>query len=212
MQGVTLAAAAEKTDQVRRKSHLPRDSQSFIRTPWLENFFELNPVGAKGDALFTGNGADFNRPWDGIWEGRTSIDADGWSAEFALPFETLSFEPGLETWGFNVERHLGRRDEVSRWATPRRNVRFLSAADAGDLTGLEGIRQGPGGLHRAAEVAGLDPIDAFGGQCGRERLRLRAPEGAERRVGLALPDAARVPVALAVPDDQQLGGSHGGGG
>ena len=40
LQGVTPAAAAAKTDKVRRKSHLPRDSQSFIRTPWLENFFE----------------------------------------------------------------------------------------------------------------------------------------------------------------------------
>ena len=29
-----------KNDKVRRKSHLPRDSQGFIRTQWLENFYE----------------------------------------------------------------------------------------------------------------------------------------------------------------------------
>jgi hypothetical protein len=29
-----------RTDKVRRKSHLPRDSQGFIRTQWLENFYE----------------------------------------------------------------------------------------------------------------------------------------------------------------------------
>jgi len=31
---------ASKSDKVRRKSHLPRDSQGFIRTQWLENFYE----------------------------------------------------------------------------------------------------------------------------------------------------------------------------
>ena len=31
---------AARTDKVRRKSHLPRDSQGFIRTQWLENFYE----------------------------------------------------------------------------------------------------------------------------------------------------------------------------
>src|SRR6185503_12292099 len=107
-------------------------------------FFQINAGGSKGDALITNNGANFNKPWDGIWDGAARIDEQGWSAELALPFKTLNFADGQETWGFNVMRYIGRKREEARWANPSRDQSLFNIYRAGDLAGLSGIRQGIG--------------------------------------------------------------------
>ncbi len=107
-------------------------------------FFQINAGGSKGDALITNNGANFNKPWDGIWDGAAQIDAEGWSAELALPFKTLNFAAGQETWGFNIERYIGRKREEARWTNASRDQRLFNIYRCGDLAGLAGIRQGIG--------------------------------------------------------------------
>ncbi|MBI5362041.1 MAG: carbohydrate binding family 9 domain-containing protein [Planctomycetes bacterium] len=107
-------------------------------------FFQMSPVGSKGDALIANNGQDFNKPWDGIWEGKSAIDALGWSFEMALPFQTLAFAPGASAWGLNVNRHVKRKNEVDRWNNGSRDYFVFQIAEAGDLTGLSGMRQGLG--------------------------------------------------------------------
>jgi len=77
-------------------------------------YFRLGPAGSKGDALVARDGQSFNLAWDGIWEGHTAIDADGWTAEVAIPFQTLAFDPRNDTWGFNVARTIKRRLETDR--------------------------------------------------------------------------------------------------
>src|SRR5262249_49583722 len=104
-------------------------------------WFQMNPAGDMGDALVTNNGQDFNKPWDGIWEGKASIDERGYCLEVALPFKTLNFREDLDTWGFNVRRLFKRKNEESRWACPRQDVGFFQIARAGELTGLAGMRQ-----------------------------------------------------------------------
>ena len=48
----------------------------------------------------SGSGAGFNGNWDGVWEVRTAVSDVGWSAEFAIPFRTLSYPArGVQTWG-----------------------------------------------------------------------------------------------------------------
>jgi hypothetical protein len=107
-------------------------------------FFQINAGGSKGDALVTNNGANFNKPWDGLWEGHATIDAEGWTAELALPFKTLNFREGERTWGFNVERRIGRKREEARWSNASRDYNLFNIFHAGELSGFEGIRQGIG--------------------------------------------------------------------
>lgn len=107
-------------------------------------FFQMSPAGSKGDALITLNGADFNKPWDGIWEGKTSIDEQGWCMEMALPFATLGFDPGKDGFGFNINRHIKRKGEVDRWSSPRNDTPIFLISAAGDLRGLKGLQQGLG--------------------------------------------------------------------
>jgi hypothetical protein len=107
-------------------------------------YFVMNAAGAKGDALINDNGRDFNRPWDGIWDGAAQIDEQGWSAELAIPFKTLSFREGGGVWGLNLERHIGRTREDARWSGATRDTSVFAVADAGELDGLAGLRQGLG--------------------------------------------------------------------
>lgn len=106
--------------------------------------FETNPVGARRDSLVVENESLLSE-WDGIWYAKSSIDAEGWSAEFAIPFKTINFDPETTIWGINFERFIrGNRGERIRWASPRRNVQIPNAALWGTVDGLSGLDQGEG--------------------------------------------------------------------
>lgn len=126
--------------------------------------FEINPAGAIRDGLAKGDYSDYS--WDGIWEGRARRTAEGWSIEIAVPTRTITFKPGLNTWGFNVERQIIRKHETDRWASPRRDANFSTPALAGLLTGLDGLDQGKGlsirpyaALHGTRDLAAGTPRD-----------------------------------------------------
>lgn len=104
--------------------------------------FILNPIGAKLDALLGPGGT--RTEWDTIWEGAARIVEDGWVAEFAIPFKSLSFGPAGTAWGFNVERVVRRKRESSRWASPFKNKAVESLPDAGLIEGLTTLRKGVG--------------------------------------------------------------------
>lgn len=105
--------------------------------------FAVNPTGAQSDALITNN-VERNYAWDGIWTSKTQITDEGWFVEIAIPFKTLSFDPKGSVWGFNMSRRIRRKGESFRWSAPRDEVRTHNAVEAGDVTGLRGMRQGRG--------------------------------------------------------------------
>ncbi len=113
--------------------------------------FEINPNGARTDALITDEGKGFNLEWDGVWAVATRRDSRGWFAEVAIPFSTLRFNPGDDTWGLNIRRVVRRTNEESNWAAIGRELyiristrlygaHFVSLA--GDLTGIGEVRPG----------------------------------------------------------------------
>ena len=53
-------------------------------------YFATNPAGALVDGLAFANG-QLNTDWDAIWDVRTTRTSSGWTAEFAIPFKSLSF-------------------------------------------------------------------------------------------------------------------------
>jgi hypothetical protein len=106
-------------------------------------YFSFNPLGARRDALIE-NSATMNQDWDEIWMVKTRITEHGWQAEMAIPFTSLSFDPGQEVWGFNITRAIARRNERSRWANPSRVNESYTLTDAGEIHGLKGLHQGLG--------------------------------------------------------------------
>ena len=115
--------------------------------------FGLNPTGARYDALVSGNGESQSADWDGIWDAATQVTESGWSAEIRIPITTLSFDPSLNEWGFNVQRRVQRLQEVSRWASPRRDYQVTQTARAGRLRGLPEFDLGIGISVRPSFVA-----------------------------------------------------------
>ena len=129
--------------------------------------FFVNPRGARGEGLVSGGQASLN--WDGIWDARSRILENGWSAELRIPFKTLSFKPGLTVWGINVERTIPRKQETIRLSGTNRDSVFNNPMEASALEGIESIRQGLGITFRPYGLASALK-ESFGtGSAGSER-------------------------------------------
>ncbi|MDT8340363.1 MAG: DUF5916 domain-containing protein [Longimicrobiales bacterium] len=109
-------------------------------------FFEINANGLMGDGLMGGGGggSGVTKSWDGIWEARVSRNPDGWSAEVRIPFGTLNFDPGADSWGINFQRTIRRHNEEILWRGWRQNQGLFNPVFAGRLEGLEELSQGVG--------------------------------------------------------------------
>lgn len=106
-------------------------------------YFSTNPNGALVDGLVFANG-ETNEDWDAIWIVKTRRSAEGWSAEFAIPFKSLSFPAGETIWGFNISRIIQRKLEEVRWTGARFQTQFFQVSEAGEITNLENMEQGVG--------------------------------------------------------------------
>jgi hypothetical protein len=104
--------------------------------------FEVNPVGGRRDVLLEGKA--FAIPWDTIWYARTHIDGKGWYAEIAIPYQSINFDPELDTWGLNLSRGVRRNNEEMRWADPVPQRFAADLGQAGLLTGMKGVGSGLG--------------------------------------------------------------------
>ena len=104
--------------------------------------FVTNPGGAKRDVQVS-NFGNFNPDWDGVWDVKTSINAEGWIAEYIVPFKTLRFSNApSQVWGLQITRRVLRKNEEADWAPlPLRYGNFRMSL-AGTLQGLENIGQG----------------------------------------------------------------------
>lgn len=116
--------------------------------------FIVNARGARSEGLASGEHADLS--WDGIWDAKCRIHAEGWSAEVRIPFKTISFKPALESWGLNVERYIARKQETDRLAGTSRNSHFYNPMEAASLQGIGGIKQGLGLTFRPYGIAKAD--------------------------------------------------------
>ncbi|MDB4914902.1 MAG: putative rane associated hydrolase [Gemmatimonadetes bacterium] len=91
------------------------DKISLVLDPYHDRltrvWFELNPLGVKGDHL---NG---DASYDPVWEGASTVDSLGWTAEFRIPLSQLRFpRDSVQAWGLQVWRTLARRNESDMWA------------------------------------------------------------------------------------------------
>jgi hypothetical protein len=104
--------------------------------------FETNPNGARTDAMITDEGRGFNLQWDGVWDVAARRTPNGWSAELAIPFSTLRFDPAAKAWGFNVLRYVRRRAEQAFWAPILLDGDVKRVSLYGRLTGIRGVEPG----------------------------------------------------------------------
>ena len=103
-------------------------------------FFSINPLGARQDLLLTDEGRTRNLAWDGVWQGSTSIDSLGWSAEVAIPFDQLRYPDTEEgVWGINIGRAIRRKNEEVFIAPPPQSFGFRGRYRTSRLAALKGL-------------------------------------------------------------------------
>lgn len=78
--------------------------------------FSAMASGVKGEEAVSQNGQNWDRSWNPIWYLKTSMDDEGWNAEFRIPFSQLRFgKKDNHIWGIQVMRCLFRKEERSYW-------------------------------------------------------------------------------------------------
>jgi len=136
--------------------------------------FLVNTAGVQQDGIIT-EGQGGNNDWDGVWDARTSIDAEGWTVEMEIPFHTLRFpRTSPQTWGFHLTRYISRLKEIDHWNL----IRFSDASQIGryeELDGIAGARPGlslqlipyaVGTLRASRSTDSLAPSGSSTGQVG----------------------------------------------
>ncbi len=107
-------------------------------------WFQIGPRGSIGDALVNENGKEFNKSWDGLWDGRAKITEYGWEGELIIPFKTMGFKKNNDTWGLKIIRYIKRSSEISTWPLTSLNANRFQISDAGRISGISDITQGIG--------------------------------------------------------------------
>jgi hypothetical protein len=130
-----VKAVLTRRDQLLTDQSLTSDKISFVFDPFRDKnnrlWFEVNPLGVKGDH------ANNDNSFDPVWEVGTSIDSLGWIAEVRIPLSQLRFSRDVDQlWGMQVWRQIDRLNEFDMWAFWRSNE-FGGPAYFGTLGGMK---------------------------------------------------------------------------
>jgi hypothetical protein len=102
--------------------------------------FDVNPAGVKRDEIKVIENDD--NSWDPVWDVATTVDDEGWTAEYRIPFSQLRFSSDQEqTWGIQLERMIGRLREYSVSTFIPKSEQG-GVPKYGHLAGLAGVRPG----------------------------------------------------------------------
>jgi hypothetical protein len=101
--------------------------------------FVVTAAGVKGDEFISNNGNNRDTGWNPIWDTKTNIDLEGWTAEMRIPLSQLRFGSHEEqVWGLQAIRRDFRNAERSYWQhIPPNPPGYIS--EFGELRGLNEI-------------------------------------------------------------------------
>ncbi len=85
------------------------------------NGFEyfITPLSEQFDAkISSGNNGGEDFSWNAVWEGKSTIEKDGWNFEMFIPFSAIRFGKGKEQkWGLNFFRKRTKSGQKFSWAS-----------------------------------------------------------------------------------------------
>jgi hypothetical protein len=109
--------------------------------------FGVNPFGVQREGLISNGGSrsdDLSLNWDNKWYSVAKIMEDRWVCEMAIPFKTLRFKNGLDSWNINFYRIDSEYNERTTWAAIPRIYPIISLAFLNTLLWDEPLKN-PGG-------------------------------------------------------------------
>lgn len=160
----TLRRDAEAIDSDDRVT-LVLDPQGSARHGFV---FTVNALGAQRDGLVF-DGLDARYEWDAVWDAATSMDDQGWSAEFAIPMSALAAPADGRAWRINAERWIAHSSELVRLHGAAGDRAVTALADAGTL---EGVRADHDGWGLRLRPTLRWAVQQTGGQAGQRRSTL----------------------------------------
>ena len=105
--------------------------------------FQVSSSGGRRDLYLQNNSGQLLQ-WDTIWAAKTQVVADGWIAEYAIPFRSLSYDPNQTEWGLEIFRTIRGKNENIRWSSYNPAITDRDLTLAGTLRGINNISQGLG--------------------------------------------------------------------
>nr|WP_321441762.1 sugar-binding protein [uncultured Hyphomonas sp.] len=105
--------------------------------------FDINALGARTERLIRYGQSPVDA-WNIIWDADSIRTEDGWTAEIALPFRSLSFDPASDGWGLMMTREHAHANEEIRWAGIDQSVNKFGFARPGYIEGIQDINKGKG--------------------------------------------------------------------
>ena len=101
--------------------------------------FTTDPYGVQADLLsFDDLYYDFD--WDGLWRVRTNRTDSGWTAELAIPWQTLRYPKktdSVQQWGLSIYRNRRLTNEITSFSPFPRAFSFLRMNYSGVLKNLK---------------------------------------------------------------------------
>ncbi len=76
--------------------------------------FGTSAIGVQYDATNSPNSST-NSDWSNKWYVETHVTDEYWSAEFAIPFKILRYDPSLQEWGMNFVRNIKYCNQFHNW-------------------------------------------------------------------------------------------------
>lgn len=105
--------------------------------------FDVNALGARADRLVQAGRRPVDE-WDTIWDSAGQVVEDGWVAEIAIPFRSISFDVESTGWGLMLTRERSHKAQEYRWAAIDQSVTAFSMSRAGRLEGIKDVNRGIG--------------------------------------------------------------------
>ena len=131
-----------------RDKYISRDGVSITLDPSGKGlyayFFSVNLGGTLGDGTVIPE-RQYSSQWDGPWRGASSEHAEGWAAEYFIPWSMMSMpesDSNTREMGYSLMRTLASKNE--RWAYPplsRREGVFLSKLQKIELENINPKQQ-----------------------------------------------------------------------
>ncbi len=124
-------------ESLRRDFKFPLNDNFLIFMDTYNDFtngfsFGISAAGAQWDGT-QANGGYVSLNWDCKWRSALKSYPDRWVAEFAIPFHSIRYRKGSQTWGINFSRLDLKTNEKSSWAPVPRQFQSANLAFTGSL-------------------------------------------------------------------------------
>ncbi|MDE3056951.1 MAG: hypothetical protein KGJ59_03225 [Bacteroidota bacterium] len=100
--------------------------------------FTINASGTKVDKLQYDDGDKEDNSWDPVWEVKTRVLPNGWTAEVEIPFSQLRYNPEQTEMGIEFIRTIQRKHESDYWALIKKSDNGFTSR-FGRLIGLDDL-------------------------------------------------------------------------